>query len=107
MTLGPDFQQLTGNETATITIPYTLTGNTGETSTANLVITVNGVNDLPVAVNDLTGNTMTEDAAATTFAVLGNDTHDKDHGASNTITTGTGNRERSGRQPASTAATSP
>ena len=89
VTLGPDFQQLTGNETATITIPYTLTGNTGETSTANLVITVNGVNDLPVAVSDLTGNTMTEDAAATTFAVLGNDTLDKDHGAANTITTGT------------------
>jgi VCBS repeat-containing protein len=89
VTLGADFQRLTGSETATITIPYTLTGNGVETSTANLVITVNGVNDLPVAVSDLTGNTMTEDAAATTFAVLGNDTLDKDHGALNTITTGT------------------
>ena len=65
VTLGADFQRLTGNETATITIPYTLTGNAGETSTANLVITVNGVNDLPVAVNDAVS--MTENDAATTF----------------------------------------
>ncbi len=88
VTLGADFQRLTGSETATITIPYTLTGNTGETSTANLVITVNGVNDLPVAVND--SGSMTENDGPTTFpSVLGNDTLDKDHGALNTITTGT------------------
>lgn len=86
--LGPDFQFLTGSETATITIPYTLTGNAGETSTANLVITVNGVNDLPIAVNDAVA--MSENDGPTTFAsVLGNDTADKDHGALNTITTGT------------------
>ncbi|MDP1584286.1 MAG: cadherin domain-containing protein [Bradyrhizobium sp.] len=95
VTLGPDFQQLTGSETATITIPYTLTGNGAETSTANLVITVNGVNDLPVAVNDTA--TMSENDAATTFpSVLGNDTLDKDHGALNTITVTPGTATASG-----------
>ena len=46
------FQQLAVGEHATITVPYTLTGDVGETSSANLVVTVNGVNDVPVAVDD-------------------------------------------------------
>lgn len=96
VTLGADFQRLTGSETATITIPYTLTGNGAETSTANLVITVNGVNDLPVAVND-SGATMSENDAATTFpSVLGNDTLDSDHSALNTITVTPGTVTASG-----------
>ena len=93
--LGPDFQRLTGNETATITVPYTLTGNAGETSTANLVITVNGVNDLPVAVND--SGSMSENDGLTTFpSVVTNDIQDKDHGALNTITVTPGTVTASG-----------
>ena len=46
------FQQLAAGEHATVTVPYTLTGDAGDTSTANLVVTVNGVNDAPVANDD-------------------------------------------------------
>ena len=81
------FQQLALGEHATVTVPYTLTGDTGETSTANLVVTVNGVNDVPVAVDD-TPAAITEDQVGT-FTVLANDTLDADHGAPNNVTTGT------------------
>ena len=54
VTLNGDFQQLALTETATVTVPYTLTGDAGDTSTANLVVTVNGANDVPIA-NDDTG----------------------------------------------------
>ena len=87
MTLGADFQKLAITETATVTVPYTLTGNAGETSSANLTITVNGANDLPVAVDD-TGS-MSEDATATSFNVRSNDTLDIDHTAANSISIGT------------------
>jgi VCBS repeat-containing protein len=80
------FQQLALGEHATVTVPYTLTGDTGETSTANLVVTVNGVNDVPAAVDD--SGSITEDQVGT-FTVLGNDTLDADHGAPNNVTTGT------------------
>jgi VCBS repeat-containing protein len=80
------FQQLALGEHATVTVPYTLTGDTGETSSANLVVTVNGVNDVPVAVDD--SGSMTEDQVGT-FTVLSNDTLDADHGAPNNVTTGT------------------
>ncbi|MBR0783848.1 cadherin domain-containing protein [Bradyrhizobium iriomotense] len=80
------FQQLALGEHATVTVPYTLTGDTGETSTANLVVTVNGVNDVPVAVDD--SGSMTEDQSGHAFTVLTNDTLDADHGAPNNITTG-------------------
>ena len=82
-----DFQQLAVGESATVTVPYTLTGDVGETSTANLVVTVNGVNDVPVAVDD--SGTMTEDQSGHAFTVLANDTLDADHGAPNNVTTGT------------------
>ena len=65
-------------EHATVTVPYTLTGDAGETSTANLVVTVNGANDVPVAADD--SGSMTEDQVGT-FTVLTNDTLDVDHGA--------------------------
>jgi VCBS repeat-containing protein len=81
------FQQLAVGEHATITVPYTLTGDTGETSTANLVVTVNGVNDVPVAVDD--SGSMTEDQSGHAFTVLSSDTLDPDHGAPNNVTTGT------------------
>jgi VCBS repeat-containing protein len=86
VTLGAAFQQLHAGETATITVPYTLTGNAGETSTVNLVLTVNGANDVPIAVPD-DGGSISEDAADNTpFNVRGNDTLDPDHGALNNIT---------------------
>jgi len=81
------FQQLAVGEHATVTVPYTLTGDAGETSSANLVVTVNGVNDVPVAVDD--SGSMTEDQSGHAFTVLTNDTLDADHGAPNSITTGT------------------
>ena len=52
-----NFQQLAAGEHATVTVHYTLTGDAGETSTANLVVTVNGVNDAPVANDDLVSAT--------------------------------------------------
>ena len=79
------FQQLALGEHATVTVPYTLTGDAGETSTANLVVTVNGVNDVPVAADD--SGSITEDQVGT-FTVLTNDTLDVDHGAANSVTTG-------------------
>ena len=81
------FQQLTGSEHATVTVHYTLTGDAGDTSTANLVVTVNGVNDVPVAVDDTAS--MTEDQSGTAFTVLtgaGADTLDPDHLAPNNVT---------------------
>ena len=54
---------------------------------------MNGVNDGPIAVDDTPAQSvnfsMTEDAAATSFNVLANDTKDADHTAVNNITTGT------------------
>ncbi|MBR0852348.1 cadherin domain-containing protein [Bradyrhizobium diazoefficiens] len=79
------FQQLALGEHATVTVPYTLTGDTGETSSANLVVTVNGANDVPTAVND--SGAMTEDQSGQAFTVLTNDTLDIDHGAANSVTT--------------------
>ena len=87
VTLGADFQRLATGETATVTVPYTLTGDAGDTSTANLVVTVNGANDVPTA-NDDTGG-MSENAGATLFDVRSNDTLDIDHTAPNSITIGT------------------
>ena len=104
LTLGAAFQKLAAGETATITVPYTLTGDDLQSSgPVNLVVTVNGVNDVPVAVNDGGGAsyTMTEDAAATSFVVLANDTKDIDHTATNNITTGTVTASTSGSALAS------
>jgi VCBS repeat-containing protein len=36
-------------QSTTLTVPYTVTDDQGATSTANLVITVTGTNDAPVA----------------------------------------------------------
>ena len=87
VTLGAAFQQLRVGETVTVTVPYTLTGDAGDTSSANLVVTVNGANDVPIAVDD-TPASITEDQVGT-FTVRGNDTLDADHGAANSVTTGT------------------
>ncbi|WP_375412919.1 VCBS domain-containing protein [uncultured Bradyrhizobium sp.] len=86
--LGAAFQQLHAGETATVNVPYTLTGNAGETSNATLTVTVNGANDTPTAVDD--SGSMTEDQSGLAFTVLtgpGADTLDPDHGAPNNVTT--------------------
>jgi VCBS repeat-containing protein len=85
VTLGADFQSLAEGETATIAVPYTLTGNAGETSSSSLTVTVTGVNDGVIANDDAGGN-ITEDAGPTTFDVRANDTLDVDHGATNSVT---------------------
>ena len=44
--------ELDAGDTATDSFTYTVTDGQGETDTATLVITVTGINDDPVAVND-------------------------------------------------------
>ena len=88
VTLGADFQTLTVSETATVTVPYTLTGNAGETDTANLAVTVNGAND---GVDRQRRHRQHErgrraDARSTCAR---NDTLDVDHTAPNNISIGT------------------
>jgi VCBS repeat-containing protein len=83
---GSDFQKLKVGDTATITLPYRLAGDT-QNSDSSLTITVNGANDLPVAVDD-TGGSMSEDAATTPFTVIGNDTLDVDRTAPTAATPG-------------------
>ena len=46
------YQSLAAGQTQVLTIPYTVTDDQGTTSTANLVITITGTNDAPVARND-------------------------------------------------------
>ncbi|WP_341889712.1 Ig-like domain-containing protein [Variovorax sp. YR752] len=79
------YQSLGVGQSTVITVPYTVTDNTGATSTANLVITVTGTNDAPVAVAD--SGALAENATLTTTAatgVLANDT-DIDSGDSRTV----------------------
>ncbi|MBS0440719.1 MAG: tandem-95 repeat protein, partial [Proteobacteria bacterium] len=79
------YQSLGVNQQTVLTVPYTVTDNAGATSTANLVITVTGTNDMPVA----NANTVaaTEDNALTIApaTLLGNDT-DIDNGTTLSIT---------------------
>ncbi len=67
-------------ETATDTFYYTATdGNPGHESTALVTITITGVNDAPVAVNDSgDGFATDENSAFTTATVLANDTDVED-----------------------------
>ena len=50
------YQSLGVGQQTIITVPYTVTDNAGATSTANLVITVTGTNDAPVANADHGGS---------------------------------------------------
>ena len=63
------YQSLAAGQTQTITVPYTVTDNAGATSTANLVITVTGVNDAPTIGGPLTG-TVREDTTLTATGTL-------------------------------------
>lgn len=61
------------NYSGIVTISYTVNDNSGATSNpANITITINAVNDPPVAVNDL--GTTTEDLPVTLANITANDT---------------------------------
>ena len=49
---GTDFQALAAGESATLEIPYTVTDHDGDTSTSDIFVTVNGVNDPPTTANN-------------------------------------------------------
>jgi VCBS repeat-containing protein len=67
------FQTLLAGQTGIDTFSYRMADASGAQSTAKVTITVLGANGAaPVAVND--ARTLTEDAPATTIAVLANDT---------------------------------
>ncbi|TXH53829.1 MAG: tandem-95 repeat protein, partial [Burkholderiaceae bacterium] len=75
------YQSLAQGQSTTITVPYTVTDNVGATSTANLVITVTGTNDAPVA--QAASFTVAEDAAVVNGSVTATDA---DTGATLTYT---------------------
>ena len=68
---GSAFQYLKAGQTATDSFTYTISDGRGGTSTATETVTIVGANDGPVAVNDKISAVA---GAATTFAVIGNDT---------------------------------
>jgi VCBS repeat-containing protein len=79
---GAHFQSLGAGATATDTFSYTMKDSAGVTSTATVTMTINGVNDGPVAVAD--SGAATEDGKAVVIDVLANDT-DVDAGDTRTL----------------------
>ncbi|MDP9423977.1 MAG: Ig-like domain-containing protein, partial [Pseudomonadota bacterium] len=59
---GTDFDHLDDNETATVTIGYTIQDEHGATSTSTVEITVNGANDAPVSGGDDAASGSEDDA---------------------------------------------
>ena len=59
------------SQSAVLTVPYTVTDDQGATSTANLVITVTGTNDAPVA--QAASVSVAEDAAVLSGSVVATD----------------------------------
>ncbi|SER97225.1 VCBS repeat-containing protein, partial [Pseudomonas sp. NFACC02] len=57
------YQHLGAGQTATFTVPFTVTDKAGLSSTSNLILTVTGTNDAPVAA--VSTGTAVEDAKAT------------------------------------------
>ena len=74
------YQSLAVGQSQVITVPYTVTDNAGATSTANLVITVTGTNDAPVA--QAAAFSVAEDAAIVNGTVTATDV---DAGATRTF----------------------
>lgn len=81
--VGNGFQSLRAGVAATETFSYLVTDQGGETSSANVTVTVTGANDAPSAVADSLA--VSEDAGAVTINVLANDT-DVDAGDTKVIT---------------------
>src|SRR5205814_5042028 len=65
------YQSLGVGQSTTLTVPYTVTDDQGATSTANLVITITGTNDAPVA--QASSFSVTEDAALINGSVAATD----------------------------------
>ena len=65
-----DFEGLAGGETALTEITYTVTDRQGGFDTATVSVTVNGLNDNPIATDD---SVSTDESTAVTIDVLGND----------------------------------
>ncbi|MEQ8383231.1 MAG: Ig-like domain-containing protein [Coleofasciculus sp. A1-SPW-01] len=65
-----DFQSLAVGETVTDTFEYSISDGNGGTDTANVTITVTGVNDVPIAVDD---SATTSENGAITLNLLTND----------------------------------
>jgi Ca2+-binding RTX toxin-like protein/chemotaxis regulatin CheY-phosphate phosphatase CheZ len=61
--MGNRYQSLNEGETATDTFSYTIADSAGLTSTAQVTMTITGVNDGPVSVIALTDQTVMQDAA--------------------------------------------
>ncbi|MCC6511287.1 MAG: tandem-95 repeat protein, partial [Pirellulaceae bacterium] len=70
--VGGAFQSLRAGASATEVFSYTMRDTAGATSTANVTVSITGVNDSPVAIAN--AFSVTEDSTATTLAVLANDT---------------------------------
>ena len=76
---GAQFQALGSGASVTDSFVYTLSDGQGGSDTATITITINGVNDAPVASNDAgVGFTTDQDSAFTTANVLTND-HDAEN----------------------------
>jgi Concanavalin A-like lectin/glucanases superfamily/Bacterial Ig domain/RTX calcium-binding nonapeptide repeat (4 copies)/Bacterial cadherin-like domain len=68
---GTTFDELDSSDVATITVNYTMSDDEGATSSAMLVLTVNGLNDAPVANGDVA---VTDENTGIDIDVLANDT---------------------------------
>ncbi len=84
----PDTNKLADGQVVTESFTYTVTDGKGGSDTGNLVITINGSNDAPVANDDANGgDAVVEDSdASATGNLLANDT-DVDTGAILSVTT--------------------
>ncbi|MDO8262337.1 MAG: putative Ig domain-containing protein [Gallionella sp.] len=61
--IGNNYQSLGAGQAATDTFSYTIADAAGATSNATVTMTINGVNDAPVAANAIVGQTSQQDAA--------------------------------------------
>jgi len=68
-TPGSTFDELDASDTATVAVAYTMSDDQGATSTATLVITVNGLNDAPTVTNPIADVTVNEDDPDTVIDV--------------------------------------
>lgn len=90
---GMRYQYLAGGETATQVVRYTIADTSGITATAEIAVTIHGVNDAPVATADAVKTV--EERQQITLGVLTND-YDPDLSDRLTITTIDGHAIRAG-----------